>query len=122
MARRTDIATVLGHDARQRIVLVLTGSPPLTVGQLVKKTGISQSQVSKHLEQLRSARLISSTPTGIVLDTPADTIGVLEALNRNAVGTLRSEIAAAKRSLREEESMGRKLQEARRRLEPDSIP
>src|SRR4051812_2274201 len=106
MARRTDIATVLGHDARQRIVLVLTGSPPLTVGQLVKKTGISQSQVSKHLEQLRSARLISSTPTGIVLDTPADTIGVLEALNRNAVGTLRSEIAAAKRSLREEESMG----------------
>ena len=47
-----------GHPLRWKILCTL-GSQELSVGEIVDMTGTSQSNVSQHLEQLRSKRIVS---------------------------------------------------------------
>ncbi len=48
----------MAHPLRWKILCTL-GSQELSVGQIVDMTGTSQSNVSQHLEQLRSKRIVT---------------------------------------------------------------
>jgi DNA-binding transcriptional ArsR family regulator len=49
----------MAHPLRWRILCTL-GNRELSVGEIVEKTGTSQSNISQHLEQLRSKRIVIS--------------------------------------------------------------
>ena len=48
----------MAHPLRWRILCTL-GDKELSVGEIVEMTGTSQSNVSQHLEQLRSKRIVA---------------------------------------------------------------
>ncbi|MGF1613572.1 MAG: ArsR/SmtB family transcription factor [Gammaproteobacteria bacterium] len=48
----------MAHPLRWKILCTL-GSQELSVGEIVDMTGTSQSNVSQHLEQLRSKRIVT---------------------------------------------------------------
>jgi len=49
----------MAHPLRWRILCTL-GSKELSVGEIVEKTGTSQSNVSQHLEQLRNKNIVTA--------------------------------------------------------------
>nr|VFK13183.1 MAG: transcriptional regulator, ArsR family [Candidatus Kentron sp. LPFa]VFK18579.1 MAG: transcriptional regulator, ArsR family [Candidatus Kentron sp. LPFa]VFK29280.1 MAG: transcriptional regulator, ArsR family [Candidatus Kentron sp. LPFa]VFK67994.1 MAG: transcriptional regulator, ArsR family [Candidatus Kentron sp. UNK]VFK73262.1 MAG: transcriptional regulator, ArsR family [Candidatus Kentron sp. UNK] len=49
----------MAHPLRWRILCTL-GSNELSVGEIVEKTGTSQSNVSQHLEQLRNKNIVTA--------------------------------------------------------------
>nr|VFK54540.1 MAG: transcriptional regulator, ArsR family [Candidatus Kentron sp. TUN]VFK57108.1 MAG: transcriptional regulator, ArsR family [Candidatus Kentron sp. TUN]VFK57892.1 MAG: transcriptional regulator, ArsR family [Candidatus Kentron sp. TUN] len=49
----------MAHPLRWRILCTL-GSNELSVNEIVKKTGTSQSNVSQHLEQLRNKNIVTA--------------------------------------------------------------
>jgi DNA-binding transcriptional ArsR family regulator len=49
----------MAHPLRWRIICTL-GSRELSVGEIVEKTGTSQSNISQHLEQLRNKHIVVS--------------------------------------------------------------
>jgi DNA-binding transcriptional ArsR family regulator len=54
---------VVAESARREILdLLLDGSRP--VGELVRETGLSQPNTSRHLRVLRDAGLVASSPDG----------------------------------------------------------
>jgi DNA-binding transcriptional ArsR family regulator len=54
-----DALKAMGHPLRWRILCTL-GKEELSVGELVKKIGTSQSNVSQHLDQLRNKNIVTS--------------------------------------------------------------
>ena len=52
------VLKAMAHPLRWKILCTL-GSQELSVGEIVDMTGTSQSNVSQHLEQLRSKRIVS---------------------------------------------------------------
>ncbi|GAA3957066.1 metalloregulator ArsR/SmtB family transcription factor [Allohahella marinimesophila] len=54
----------LANENRQRIMLLFTEQPVLTVGEVADRTGLGMSTVSEHLKQLREAGLLVSTKLG----------------------------------------------------------
>nr|VFJ88638.1 MAG: transcriptional regulator, ArsR family [Candidatus Kentron sp. LFY]VFJ96978.1 MAG: transcriptional regulator, ArsR family [Candidatus Kentron sp. LFY]VFK21270.1 MAG: transcriptional regulator, ArsR family [Candidatus Kentron sp. LFY] len=49
----------MAHPLRWRILCTL-GSDELSVGEIVERTGTSQSNVSQHLEQLRNKNIVTA--------------------------------------------------------------
>nr|VFK29334.1 MAG: transcriptional regulator, ArsR family [Candidatus Kentron sp. MB]VFK33501.1 MAG: transcriptional regulator, ArsR family [Candidatus Kentron sp. MB]VFK76241.1 MAG: transcriptional regulator, ArsR family [Candidatus Kentron sp. MB] len=49
----------MAHPLRWRILCTL-GNNELSVGEIVEKTGTSQSNVSQHLEQLRNKNIVTA--------------------------------------------------------------
>jgi DNA-binding transcriptional ArsR family regulator len=58
------IAKALGHPARVAIVRLLARHATCTCGQLVGELPLSQSTVSQHLKELKTAGLIESAANG----------------------------------------------------------
>jgi DNA-binding transcriptional ArsR family regulator len=54
-----DALKAMGHPLRWRILCVL-GNNELTVGELAKQIGTTQSNMSQHLDQLRNKRILVS--------------------------------------------------------------
>ncbi len=85
---------VLGDESRMRLCALLRGRE-LSVGDLVRVTGISQSRVSTHLARLREAGFVRDRREGqhafygLALDTlPAAAKGILDELPSAADPTL----------------------------------
>ncbi len=51
-------------DASRLSILELLRDGPLTVGQIVERTGLSQSNASNHLACLRDCGLVTAQPAG----------------------------------------------------------
>lgn len=51
-------------DVSRLTILHALSEGPLTVGEIVEHTGLSQSNVSNHLRTLSSTALVTSTPQG----------------------------------------------------------
>ena len=58
-ALTADALKAMGHPLRWRILCTL-GNDEMSVGELVKKIGTSQSNVSQHLDQLRNKNIVTS--------------------------------------------------------------
>ena len=54
-----DALKAMGHPLRWRILCAL-GANELTVGELARRTGTTQSNMSQHLDQLRNKRILVS--------------------------------------------------------------
>ena len=54
-----DALKAMGHPLRWRILCVL-GDDEITVGELAKQIGTTQSNMSQHLDQLRNKRILVS--------------------------------------------------------------
>lgn len=54
-----DALKAMGHPLRWRILCAL-GDREITVGELAKQIGTTQSNMSQHLDQLRSKRILVS--------------------------------------------------------------
>ena len=54
-----DALKAMGHPLRWRILCAL-GANELTVGELAKQIGTTQSNMSQHLDQLRNKRILVS--------------------------------------------------------------
>ncbi len=54
-----DALKAMGHPLRWRILCAL-GDKEITVGELAKQIGTTQSNMSQHLDQLRSKRILVS--------------------------------------------------------------
>ncbi|MEE9492731.1 MAG: metalloregulator ArsR/SmtB family transcription factor [Gammaproteobacteria bacterium] len=58
-ALTADALKAMGHPLRWKILCVL-GDKEITVGELAKSVGTTQSNMSQHLDQLRSKRIVVS--------------------------------------------------------------
>ena len=66
-AEQLELATVakaLGHPARVAIIRLLATHATCTCGELVAELPLSQSTVSQHLKELKTAGLVQSTTNG----------------------------------------------------------
>lgn len=64
IARAAALFATLAEPSRLRLLQSLLGGP-LTVGELVEATGLSQANVSKHLAGLHNARLVDKRREGV---------------------------------------------------------
>ena len=58
------VAKALGHPARVAIIRLLATRTTCTCGELVAELPLSQSTVSQHLKELKTAGLVESTTDG----------------------------------------------------------
>lgn len=58
------MARALGHPARVAIIRLLATRATRTCGELVAELPLSQSTVSQHLKELKTAGLVESTTDG----------------------------------------------------------
>ena len=58
------VAKALGHPARVAIIRLLAARATCTCGELVAELPLSQSTVSQHLKELKTAGLVESTTDG----------------------------------------------------------
>lgn len=59
-----DVFTLVAEPSRRRILDELSESDGMLVGDLVETTGLTQSNVSKHLAVLRRGSLVHEVPEG----------------------------------------------------------
>lgn len=59
-----DVFTVVAEPARRRILDELSEHDGMLVGELVHATGLTQSNVSKHLRLLRQESFVYEVPEG----------------------------------------------------------
>ncbi len=57
--RTADALKAMGHPLRWRILCAL-GDQEITVGELARQIGTTQSNMSQHLDQLRNKRILTS--------------------------------------------------------------
>ncbi|WP_341946572.1 metalloregulator ArsR/SmtB family transcription factor [Microbacterium sp. LWH11-1.2] len=60
----TDVFALVAEPSRRRILDELSATDGLLVGDIVEATGLSQSNVSKHLGVLRQGNLVYGIPEG----------------------------------------------------------
>lgn len=65
LAQVAECFRLLGEPARLRIINVLREHRELTVTQLVELTGLSQANLSKHLQLLHAAAFVSRRREGL---------------------------------------------------------
>lgn len=87
----------LAEPARLAILHTLEHGP-LTVTELVKKTGLGQGNLSKHLQQLHAAGFLSRTRKGLFVYYALADDDVL-ALCEIMCGRLESDLAVARETL-----------------------
>ena len=92
----------------------------MTVGELSRRTGVAQPQISKHLVQLEQVGLISREGTRNSVPQPYVVLGVLDQLTGAARNTLQMQIAKAQRELQDEEQRADELAQLRARLKARS--
>ncbi|MDS2173215.1 MULTISPECIES: ArsR/SmtB family transcription factor [unclassified Nesterenkonia] len=63
LSEAAQLFKVLGNESRLRLLRLL-GEAPLTVGELVAATGLSQPLVSQHLRSLKDAGLVTPDRRG----------------------------------------------------------
>ena len=64
MAGADVVLDAVGEPNRRRLLELLYQQEESTVSELVRRSGLNQPQVSKHLKVLASARLVSVRPEG----------------------------------------------------------
>ena len=79
-----DFFAALANDTRLRSLILLSRQPELCVCELTHALGLSQPHISRHLAQLREARLVSDRREGVWVyyrinrELPAWALHVLE--------------------------------------------
>lgn len=120
MSRRTvDLAAVLAVEERHTLLLELLARGTRSVNELVTETGITQPQVSKHLDQLEKVGLVRRSGGKNSVPQPAVVLGLLEQLNGAARSGLIAQLEELRTLLEEEESRAAALGAARSRLADD---
>jgi ArsR family transcriptional regulator, arsenate/arsenite/antimonite-responsive transcriptional repressor len=83
ITRYADMFAAMGTDSRLRIVQLLLSAHPdgMVVGEIQQELGLSNSNLSHHLDKLKNEDLVSVTREGTFLRYSANTAALQELLN-----------------------------------------
>lgn len=105
IAKAADVFKALAHPQRLQIACLLIDGGELTQKRLIDETGLPQSTMARHLDQLRQAGLVTGRRQGqeVLLDVAGEVLSrMLDAmcdwfheLKGDEVGTERTESSAA---------------------------
>src|SRR5881397_1755681 len=83
IARYADMLTAMGTESRLRIMQLLLSAHPegMVVGEIQAELGISNSNLSHHLEKLKNEDLVKVSREGTFLRCTANTAALAEVLS-----------------------------------------
>lgn len=83
ITRYADMFAAMGTDSRLRIVQLLLSAHPdgMVVGEIQQELGLSNSNLSHHLDKLKNEGLVTVTREGTFLRYTANTAALQELLN-----------------------------------------
>ena|SRR5487761_1944181 len=83
ITRYADMFAAMGTDSRLRIVQLLLSAHPdgMVVGEIQQELGLSNSNLSHHLDKLKNEDLVQVTREGTFLRCTANTAALQELLN-----------------------------------------
>jgi len=99
-----DLAKVLGHPARLRIIQILASRDTCLCGDIVDRLPLAQATVSQHLKELKRVGLVQGEISGPRTCYCLDTEAVTKA--RQALDTLFSDMECCPKEGRNDEECG----------------